>query len=554
MTFFRRYEEELDVESLYPVVSEKKKVREKDIQELWRDARAIKEELGALPASEKMKLSYRQRERELTSHWVEIHKKLALPFSCIIFALLGLPLGAFTKKGGRTSGFTLSIGIILLYYILITAGEQLAMEGRMSAFIGMWGPNVLFLALGLYFFVLSVRETSFRAFWTQLGRRARWFAIPPRARTRGGMPRVSPPFPNILDRYVLRKYLAIFGLVFVSLLAVYAIVTFFERIDRLYENEKPLRLLLSFIWFKIPEFVHTILPVSALAATLLSLGLLTKFNEVTAMKACGISLYRLTLPVLLMGGVVSVAAFSLQENVMPYSNKRAEHVWNEITNVPARSTSYLDRRWVLGRNKSRIYHYRYFDSLSSTFSQISVYDIDPESWLLRRRFFGVKGVLQNGELTLSDAWSREFLEETKAQFEKRASMTLSPVEESRYFLREWKEPDQMSYAELRKYIRDIQERGFETTRFRVDLNVKLSFPIASLLMALLGIPFAFWMGKRGTLVGIGLSVAIAMVYWGGLGVFRSLGYVQALGPVLAAWGPNLIFGGVGLILLSTLRT
>ena len=114
--------------------------------------------------------------------------------------------------------------------------------------------------------------------------------------------------------------------------------------------------------------------------------------------------------------------------------------------------------------------------------------------------------------------------------------------------------DQMSYRELQDYIGQIEKRGFETLKFKVDLNFKLTFPLASFIMALLGIPFAFSMGKRGTLVGIGLGVIIAMVYWGTIATFRSLGYVNYLSPFLAAWGPSLIFGAVGLYLISTLKT
>jgi LPS export ABC transporter permease LptF len=145
---FGHYEEELNVEGAFPAISAKKRVREKDIKELWRDSRGIKEELQKFPPDQEQTVFFQLKKRESISHWIEIHKKVALPFACFIFALLGLPLGAFTKKGGRTSGFTLSIGIILVYYILITAGEQIAMEGRISPFLGMWGPNILFFVVG----------------------------------------------------------------------------------------------------------------------------------------------------------------------------------------------------------------------------------------------------------------------------------------------------------------------------------------------------------------------------------------------------------------------
>lgn len=112
----------------------------------------------------------------------------------------------------------------------------------------------------------------------------------------------------------------------------------------------------------------------------------------------------------------------------------------------------------------------------------------------------------------------------------------------------------MNARELRAYVREIADIDFEVVRFKVDLAAKLSFPFVCLVMTLLGLPFAFTMGKRGTLVGIGLSVIIAMVFWGAIGVFKSLGYVGILPAFLAAWGPNLIFGLAGLYLFFRLRT
>jgi LPS export ABC transporter permease LptG len=321
-----------------------------------------------------------------------------------------------------------------------------------------------------------------------------------------------------------------------------------------YEHNKPISLLFSFIWYKIPESVQYIFPVTVLTATLLSFGLLTKFNEITAMKACGISLYRILIPVLVLSGLVSFCSFYVQENILPLSNKRAEHVWNEIQDLPSRSYRYLDRRWVLSRTKDRIYYYRYFDKNASAFSQISIFEIEPDSWSLQKRIFSEKGHLEERDLALSEAWTWEFAGSRLIRFDKLETMILSQVEDRDYFLKDWEEPDQMSYRELQDYIGQLEEKGFETLKFEVDLNFKLTFPLAGFIMALLGIPFAFMMGKRGTLVGIGLSMVIAMVYWGAIAIFRSLGYVSYLSPFLAAWGPTLIFGAVGLYLISTLKT
>jgi LPS export ABC transporter permease LptG len=324
--------------------------------------------------------------------------------------------------------------------------------------------------------------------------------------------------------------------------------------DNVYEHDKSLLLLFEFIRFSIPEFLHYILPVTALTSTLLTLGLLTKFNESTAMRACGISVYRTVLPIVLLGIGVSFSSFYLQEKILPISNKKKEEIWHKINDVPPRTYHHLDRRWVLGKDKDRIYYYNYFDPEESVFSELSVYEFDPSNWLLKRRIYSEKGRIVDGNLSLENCWYREFIGGRPINFETKERMDLQRAEDKSYFLKEWKEPDQMSYQELKKYIGDIEERGFDTVKFKVDLSYKISFPLAGLIMVLLGIPFAFSMGKRGALVGIGMSVAIAMLYWGAIGIFKNLGYVNYLNAFLAAWGANLIFGLLALYFIFTLRT
>jgi LPS export ABC transporter permease LptF/LPS export ABC transporter permease LptG len=557
ITSFKRLEEGIDVESLFASMAGRKRVREKDILELREGVRELRVELAALKlrGADVPEPTLRDKTRDYRAHWIEIHKKFALPFVCFIFVLLGLPLGMTTKKGGRTSGFTISIAVILLYYILITAGEKLAMDGKVPPFLGMWGPNLLLILAGLYLFVKSMRETVLFSGLAKLLRKRGAGAGPARTRREGlRFPRISVRFPNILDRYVIRKYLAIFALIFIGLISVSIIVTFFERIDNVYAHDKPLSLFFQYIWARVPEFAFFILPVTALTTTLLALGILTKFNEVTAMKACGISLYRIIFPIIFMALVTSLSAFYLQERIMPRANTRAEEIWNRINDYPSRSYSYLNRHWVLGREKDRIYHYDFFDPGRAAFSRLSVFDIDLATWSLAGRTYAEKAVLVGETLRLTGGWSRRFSGDMAEGFRTSGEAEMPGVERKDYFLKEWKEPSQMTLAELRAYTADVAEMGFDTTRFRVDLHGKIAFPFVCLVMTLLGIPFAFTMGRKGALVGIGLSVTIAMIYWGAIGVFRSLGYVNYLAPFLAAWTPNLVFGLAGIYLLFRLRT
>jgi len=552
-TLFKSFNEEVDLKNLFDSTTIRKRVREKDIHELFTKTRLLDEEINKAPPGKRVLPEYKQKLNSRIAHRVEIHKRLAIPLSCFIFAFLGLPLGAHTKKGGRTSGFTLSIVLILVYYILITAGEQLALQSRLPAWAGMWGPNILFTIFALYLFIRSRKESSFFPSIRRLSAQKTPDPIKTQ-KTAHSRRRLSLPFPNILDRYILKKFIFIFLLAFISMIMLFVIVTFFERIDTVYEHEKPLSLFFEYIFYSIPNFVYLILPVAILAATLLCFGLLTKFNEITAMKACGISIYRAVTPVVFLSIVLSFFSFYLQENTLPYTNQKAERTWDKIRDVPARTYNTFDRRWVMSKDGKRIYHYNYFDPMTSSFTPLSIYDIDTDSWSLKRRMFASKGYIKNSSISMTAGWIRDFEEEQPVAYEAHKQFSISISERRNYFLRENKEPDQMSFSELKNHIAELRDRNFKTRDFEVDLVYKISFPLACLIMALMGIPFAFSMGRRGALVGLGLSLAIAMVYWGAIGIFKNLGHVGYLSPTLAAWGPNLIFGLAGLYLIFSLRT
>ena len=329
ITIFNRIEEEINVESLFAQFSSEKRVREKDIGELvraWADRQDRQEARGrarqrpgspARPGTRPMssgkagsKPALRQNDREWRSHWVEIHKKFALPFVCLVFVLVAIPLGiSTTKKGGRTSGFTISLahhpGVLHPDH---RRARKMAIDGQISPFLGMWGPNIRFPGGGAYLFARTSRESppvSFRSRGRQEGPEASSSAIPASFHVAGKVRRkpalARPPLSQHPGPLYMRKYRGVFLLVFLALLSISVIVTFFERIDNVYEHNKSLSLLFRYIEYRAcREFIHYILPVTVLTTSLLTLGLLTKSNEITAMKACGVSVYRLVLSLVVL--------------------------------------------------------------------------------------------------------------------------------------------------------------------------------------------------------------------------------------------------------------
>jgi len=577
---FERHEEEVDVAALFPEFSRQKRVREKNILELWQDARQLRATLSSPPPMTETKTAQGkkapsissaaanlllERERQIRawrSHQVEVHKRFSLPFVCFLFAFIAVPLGISTRRGGRTSGFTLSLVIILIYYILITGGEKASVEGRLAPWLGMWGPNLVFFALSLFLFWREAKEEKFRLSWGPLAAKmaAKWRVFRRRRAEAAGLAASTSEsrrrlfFPALLDRYLLRRFIYIFLLVFLALLLVSVLVTIFERLDNIYEHNKPFLWLLEYVAYRLPEFLLFILPLATLMTTLLTLGLMEKTNEITAVKASGISLYRIILPILIPAIFICSLSFYVQEYVTPFANRKAEELWNRINDSPPRTFSVLDRRWVLSQDGRTIYHFSYFDPIAEIFNQLSLFRLDVESWRLKEVTRAEKGRLKDGELTLLNGWRREFPAEKASSFYKFKEMSRLSAEKAAYFVQEWKEPAWMNYRELKNYIQEVAGMGFPVQRLRVELDSKLSFPLVSLIMVLLGVPFAFTMGRRGALVGVGLSIVLAIIYWTAIGFMKSLGYVGALPSFLGAWGPVLLFGSLGLFLISRLRS
>jgi lipopolysaccharide export LptBFGC system permease protein LptF len=128
------------------------------------------------------------------------------------------------------------------------------------------------------------------------------------------------------------------------------------------------------------------------------------------------------------------------------------------------------------------------------------------------------------------------------------------AESPEYFKKDSRGSSSMTVAELQRKIEDLQQSGFDVLDLKIQLQSKIAFPLTCLVMVLVGLPFSFSVGKRGALYGVAMGIAIGLAYWGLIGLFEQMGRYEMLPPMLAAWGPNLLFGAGGLYLFLTSRT
>ena len=494
---------------------------------------------------------------------VSFHQRLAMPFSCFALALIAFPLGVSTSRGGKSVGLVLSLVLMLIYYLAFIGGSRLAAENTLPPLLGTWIPNVGSLVLGLILLSRSEREYDNRilsfvsgvieSLARQAGRlnvkRSR-ASVPSRAR------RYTPKYFRLLDVYVLRGfffYLAIVLTVFVSL---FIIVTLFELLAWIVRFNTPTSIVVLYFVFLLPQILYWVVPLAVLLAILITLGTLTKTNEVMAVKAGAVSLYRLSLPLIVMGAVISGAIYIMQDFVLPYTNRRQDAYRDVIRGMQPQTYSDPGKKWMKGSDDGtfvRIYYYALFQPNSNVFGNISVFDVDTETFALRRWTFAKRASWKNDGWTFEQGWARRVSEDRSLSYTPFESMNVS-MDTPEYFKKEVREADQMNYMELRRYVAEFRESGFDVTRLTLDLYRKLSFPMVSFIMAIIGVPFSFKTGRKGAFYGIGLCVAVGLTYWSMMELFDKLGGINRLEPFIAAWFPNFIFGAGGLWMLLRVKT
>jgi LPS export ABC transporter permease LptG/LPS export ABC transporter permease LptF len=528
-------------------------------------------DLGQLQAEiDKLKQEGKGR-KEYGRFEVEYHKKFAIPFACVVFGFLGLGLSLGSKKEARSAAFGLSIAVIFIYYVIIRLGEQAGDTGLMPPIVAMWGANVVLGAAAVVLLWLNHREAAFdpldpshyKVLLPRIRTRARVEEpATPRPRPRGRrvvvvrVPRISFPAPSILDRYIARNYLGTFAMVLSAFWALYVLISFMDLFDDVQHNRVKGAVMVHYYAFSSPQFLHLLTPVGVLVAVLITFGLMARQNEITAIKAAGISVYRAVVPALALAFLTSVAMFEAAEYVLPPLNKVADRDYNVIKGRPPMASTLNQHRWILGSD-GRFYNFDYFQAASreapTTLYGLSVYDVDAKEWRLRDRLYAARAVWDGVAYNVERGWRRTF--GPGGGFEAfHAARRTREIEPPTYFDREERASDTLSFGELKRHIASLEALGLDVTKLRVELHRKIAYPAVALVMTLLAIPFSFVVARHGALYGIAISLVIAIVYWTVIGVFDALGNNAYLPPALAAWVPNLIFASTGLYFLFTVET
>ena len=502
-----------------------------------------------------------------TQALVEFHRRIAFPAACLVFALLGVPVGIRPHRGGRAAGFVVTLLMVSGYYLFFVVGAGLARRGSIPVGLGMWGANLVSALCGL---ALLPGVDQIRSEESFLERLRGWFQPAyqrprrRRARLAEARPGYLPgpraargyAFPLLMDLYLLRSFFFYMLLFLVAFIFIFHSFTFFELLEDIGKHHVPASTVILYFFFLTPFMFYQLLPVAALIGVLVTLGVLSKNNEVTAFKACGVSMYRLALPLLLAGVALAAVMFSLDDTVLPTANQRQDALRNQIKGRPAQTFFQPRRQWIFGEG-NRLYNYDYFDAQRGLFAGLSIFELDPATFQLRRRAFAARAqYLENvSGWALEEGWVRNFEAGHVSSFSKfRVTELAEFAEPPSYFNREVRTYTQMSAAALGAYIRDLRQAGFDVSRLSVQWHKKFAYPMIAPIIMLLAIPFAFLVGTRGAVGGLALGVGIGIVYWASSALAEAIGAAGQLPPVLAGWGADIIFGFTGLYFFLRMRT
>lgn len=356
-----------------------------------------------------------------------------------------------------------------------------------------------------------------------------------------------------LYRYITREFLKILGLSLSSLVLIYVIVVFLQKINVFHRYQAPFYLIFEYLFYKLPEVVFQwTLPYAVLLSVLLTLGALSRHSEITALKAGGISLYRITLPLFFVVFLISVVNFFGNEYLVPSSFQKSRYVW-DIKIKKEKPTSFFKNFKIWFRSDHRIFNIQLLDPQQKILKGFTLYELD-DQFRCTRRIDAREVRWVNGDCIFYEGALRTFGEDASLQITPFKEMKFPLEEKWESFQKTVRDSDEMSYTELKTYIQKIQASGYDATRYLVALYSKLSFPLLNLIMVLIGIPFALKTGRSGGVaLSIGISVMIGFAYGVTFYIFLSIGKTGVLPPFLSAWTPTLLFGLSGIFTLMSIR-
>jgi lipopolysaccharide export system permease protein len=345
---------------------------------------------------------------------------------------------------------------------------------------------------------------------------------------------------TVLSRYISAIYFKILALTVSSFVAIYLIIDFLEKLRRFSHSHGNLQYIVLYFLYKIPAILNQIMPLAVLMSTLLTLNILSRSSEIIAMQSCGISLQRISKPLLVIAFILSIFTFFSNEAIIPNTSQQLKYVDEVLIQGKNPSTFFrLNNIWY--RDKNYILQARLFVPTTWTLKGVTLWKATDEMQPIER-LEADEGVWNGQSWTFKNVVEKSF-SAGKVTDTRKISLLRVPLHLKVNDLKVWdKNADDMGFFKLKRYTEKLRKAGYDATRYQAQMYSKISMPFACLIMAFVGIPFSLRSGRSsGIALGIGLSIGIGFAYFIINAILISLGGTGVLPPLVAAWAANFIF-------------
>ncbi len=358
-----------------------------------------------------------------------------------------------------------------------------------------------------------------------------------------------------IDKYILTEFLRIFIFSMVILIVFYEMVLFFDNVGYFIKHKATFDEISRFQLFKAPTAVFHVTPICVLMSALLVIVSMSRYSEIVVIQSSGISLLRIAAPLLVAGAAISFISFLNSDYLVYIAESEAKRVYyDEIKEQPRKSLFSTDRFWYKGDDGS-IWNIGHIDIKNEKLRDLSIFYFDKDRARITKRVSADSGALVNGKWVLTNYVERVFDE--NGNFEESRLKTRSFPEDiipSEDLQKVKLHPEEMNLVQMRGYIKNLRAKGYDATRYTVDMYAKVGFPLISFVMPLIAIPMGLRSSRAGgAMIGVGVAIVIASLFWFMQSMGVALGHAGVLPPLLAAYGVHVLFGSLGLYMLISNR-
>ncbi len=358
---------------------------------------------------------------------------------------------------------------------------------------------------------------------------------------------------KLLDKYILKEFLRFFIITFLSFIVLFLIIDFFEKIKMFLSNRASVAQVAFYLFYSIPMIMSYIIAPSVLLATLLTFSSLSKFSEITAMKANGINIYRMTLPILIFASIAAVFLFCFSELVTPAAVQKTKHIV-KVEVQKRKNLGYFKQNEIWYRGENAIYNFRMFDIDKNIIHGVTINYLNPD-YTLDSRVDAKTAEWKKDKWVFYNLMTIRFDENDNPVLAWSKEKIIDIPEVPDDFKVMQKDVEKMGYFDLRKYVKKIQSEGYDVTKYLVDLDGKIAFPFVTLIMVFIAVPFSLRSERTGGVMqSIGIGIFIGFSYWIVHAFCMSLGKSEILPALLAAWAANILFCAMGAFLFSKIDT